>query len=103
MQWAAEGFAIMELYVRGRVESEGQWDPFRNDGLDGVDVIEWLAAQPWSSGKVAQHGGSYPGQNQWMTAVHQPPRCSVFRCAPPGAALAYDCWWLTPWRAAWCA
>eukprot|EP01051_Picozoa_sp_SAG22_P019437 SAG22_NODE_3586_length_1630_cov_1.564337_2_plen_359_part_01 len=36
-------------------------------------MIEWCAAQPWSTGKVASHGGSYPGQNQWMTAVHRPP------------------------------
>lgn len=73
IRWAQEGFAFLEMYVRGRVESEGKWEPFRNDGEDGYDAIEWAAAQPWSSGKVAAQGGSYPGQNQWMTAVLQPP------------------------------
>lgn len=73
MRWAQEGFAILEMYVRGKVESDGKWEPFRNDALDGYDAIEWAAAQPWSSGKVASQGGSYPGQNQWMTAVLQPP------------------------------
>ena len=73
MRFAQEGFAFLEVYVRGKVESEGTWEPFRNDGVDGYDVIEWAAAQEWSSGRVACQGGSYPGQNQWMTAVLQPP------------------------------
>jgi putative CocE/NonD family hydrolase len=71
--FAQAGFAFLEVYVRGKVESEGVWEPFRNDGQDGFDVIEWAAAQPWSTGRVACQGGSYPGQNQWMTAVLQPP------------------------------
>ena len=83
--------AVLEMYVRGRIESEGKWEPFRNDGLDGYDAIEWAAAQPWSSGKVASQGGSYPGQNQWMTAVLQPPSLV---CMKPNVASTslYDNW-----------
>ena len=91
MRWAQDGFAVLEMYVRGRIESEGKWEPFRNDGLDGYDAIEWAAAQPWSSGKVASQGGSYPGQNQWMTAVLQPPSLV---CMKPNVASTslYDNW-----------
>ena len=44
--------------VRGRYESEGKWDPFRNEANDGYDTIEWAAKQPWSNGKVGLEGGS---------------------------------------------
>ncbi len=47
--------------MRGRGDSDGAFEPYRNDGIDGVDVIEWAAAQPWCDGKVATCGGSYPG------------------------------------------
>ena len=51
--------------ARGRHESEGDWEPFRDDFKDGYDTIEWAAVQPWSNGKVGMEGGSYLGQVQW--------------------------------------
>jgi uncharacterized protein len=59
--------------VRGRGDSEGTFDPYRNDGPDGVDVIAWAAAQEWCDGSAATYGGSYPGRIQWLTALHHPP------------------------------
>jgi putative CocE/NonD family hydrolase len=49
------------------------FDPYRADGLDGVDVIAWAAAQGWCDGSVATYGGSYSGRIQWLTALHHPP------------------------------
>ena len=63
--FAQSGFAVVFQDVRGRYESEGKWDPFRNEGRDGYDTIEWAAKQPWSNGKVAMQGGSYLGHVQW--------------------------------------
>ena len=71
--FAAAGYAAVWVDVRGRGDSEGAFEPYRNDGLDGVDVIAWVAAQEWCDGKVATYGGSYPGRIQWLTALHQPP------------------------------
>jgi hypothetical protein len=59
--------------VRGRGDSDGVFVPYRNDGIDGYDAIEWCAAQAWSNGKVGTCGGSYLGRIQWLTALHQPP------------------------------
>ncbi len=59
------GYAVVNTDCRGRYESEGAWDPFRAEGRDGYDVIEWAAKQPWSNGKVATQGGSYLGHVQW--------------------------------------
>lgn len=37
-----------------------------------VDVIEWAAEQPWSSGKVGLLGISYYAGSQWRVAARQP-------------------------------
>lgn len=71
--FAKAGYVAVWVDVRGRGDSEGSFAPYRNDGIDGVDVIAWAAAQEWCDGKVATYGGSYPGQIQWLTALHQPP------------------------------
>ncbi len=67
------GYCTCWVDVRGRGDSDGRFDPYRNDGIDGVDVIAWAAAQEWCDGSVATYGGSYSGRIQWLTALHQPP------------------------------
>ena len=71
--FAENGYVYVAMDVRGRGDSDGTFVPYRNDGQDGYDVIEWCAAQPWSTGKVGTTGGSYLGRIQWLTAVLQPP------------------------------
>jgi putative CocE/NonD family hydrolase len=66
------GYCTCWVDVRGRGDSEGAFDPYRNDGMDGVDVIAWAAAQEWCDGSVATWGGSYSGRIQWLTALHRP-------------------------------
>jgi len=43
------------------------------DGHDGHDVVEWIAAQPWSDGKIGMWGASNQGKIQYATAMTQPP------------------------------
>jgi putative CocE/NonD family hydrolase len=81
--FAANGYAVVNQDVRGRYESEGQWDPFRNEAQDGYDTIEWAAKQPWSNGKVCTEGGSYLGHVQWAAASLTPPHLV---CAFPAVA-----------------
>src|SRR3954471_14178913 len=51
--FAARGYAYAIADCRGRYDSEGEWDPFTPlHKTDGYDLVEWLAEQPWSSGKV---------------------------------------------------
>jgi putative CocE/NonD family hydrolase len=73
IKFAMNGYAVVAQDVRGRYESEGLWEPFRNEGKDGFDTIEWAAAQSFSNGKVASQGGSYNGHNQWQAASLNPP------------------------------
>jgi len=72
-RFAQNGYAVVVQDVRGRYESEGKWEPFRDEAKDGYETIEWAAVQPFSNGKVATQGGSYVGHNQWAAASLNPP------------------------------
>lgn len=88
--FASRGFHFVSLDVRGRGDSDGEFVPFLNNGLDGYDAVEWLARQPWSDGDVVTYGGSYCGFVQWATAAQQPPS---LRAIAPAAAVypGVDC------------
>lgn len=71
------GYVVAIQDCRGRFDSEGAFDTkhFRaqEEGPDGYDTIEWLARQPWSTGKVGTIGISQTGHNQQSAAVLRPP------------------------------
>ncbi|HUA17625.1 MAG TPA: CocE/NonD family hydrolase [Bryobacteraceae bacterium] len=67
------GYAVMLEDVRGRYASEGVFDIFHQEGPDGSDTLNWIAAQPWSDGKVGMIGGSYLGIAQWQLALMNNP------------------------------
>lgn len=67
------GYAVVIQDIRGRFKSAGDFDPYKNEGKDGYDTIEWAAAQPWSDGNIGSFGLSYPGAVQWLAAVENPP------------------------------
>jgi uncharacterized protein len=69
----ARGYAVLLQDVRGRYASEGLFVPYRSEGEDGYDTIEWAAAQSWSNGVVGTWGLSYPGAVQWLAALESPP------------------------------
>ncbi len=71
--FASRGYVFVAQDVRGRGDSAGAFVPYRNEGRDGYDSIEWCANQPWSNGKIGTYGGSYLGRVQWLAAVEQPP------------------------------
>lgn len=76
--WCAQGYAICNPDPRGVSDSDGDsvlWD--RQEGEDCHDLIEWLAAQEWSTGKVAMSGTSYLAVAQWFAAAEQPPHLTA--------------------------
>lgn len=82
------GYVVVTWESRGRFNSAGVFDPHVNEQRDCYDVVEWMAKQPWCSGKVATIGVSYMGQVQLNTAIAQPPHLT---CAVPGLTAA-DLW-----------
>jgi len=104
--FAKNGYVFILVDSRGRGNSEGEFEPFSEDGLDGYDVVEWLARQSWCNGKVAMWGGSYAGFNQWATLKHSPPHLATIvpaAAACPGVDFPtfngiffpYEMQWLT--------
>jgi putative CocE/NonD family hydrolase len=67
------GYAVVLEDARGRFASGGTFEPYRQEGRDGYDTIEWAARQPWSNGVVGTFGLSYPGAVQWLAAMERPP------------------------------
>jgi putative CocE/NonD family hydrolase len=68
--------------LRGTGCSEGTFDFFQpQEAKDGKAVIDWIAQQPWSDGKVGMIGKSYPGITQLFVAEQQP---AALKAIAPG-------------------
>lgn len=69
------GYTVVDVNMRGTGCSGGAFDFFEPlQGLDGYDVIETVARQPWVlHNKVGMLGISYGGISQLFTAQYQPP------------------------------
>lgn len=70
---AGNGFIVAIQDVRGRFASEGRWEPWTHEELDGYDSVQWAATLDGSNGSVGMIGPSYNGNTQWMAAVGRPP------------------------------
>ena len=70
--FASNGFAFLNLDVRGRGDSDGEFVPYFNEGKDGKEIIDWVASQPWSNRRVGTFGSSYSARIQWLTALEHP-------------------------------
>ncbi len=76
--WVSHGYAVVHPDARGAGKSQGDIHAWGSvDGQDGYDVIEWIARQPWSTGKVALHGTSWLAIAQWFIAQTKPPHLSA--------------------------
>jgi uncharacterized protein len=72
--WVQEGYAVVQADVRGMHKSEGHAGVLRAlDAQDYYDLIEWVAARPWCTGRVGPMGVSYLAMSQWRVAALKPP------------------------------
>ncbi|PYS96510.1 MAG: hypothetical protein DMF50_04310 [Acidobacteria bacterium] len=73
---AARGYVCARVDIRGTGQSEGHM-PDREysdqEQQDGMQVIAWLAKQPWSNGNVGEWGISWGGFNSIQMAMRHPP------------------------------
>jgi putative CocE/NonD family hydrolase len=72
--FARRGYAAIRVDMRGNGDSDGLMeDEYTEQELaDAVEVIHWLAAQPWCSGTVGMMGISWGGFNSLQVAALQP-------------------------------
>lgn len=80
MRWpeyyfAERGYVMVRADIRGTGASEGasteMWNPI--EVLDGYDLVEWVAKQPWCDGNVGMWGSSYGGNMAYFVATQNPP------------------------------
>lgn len=77
-RWVPKGYVRVWADVVGTGDSGGCWDYGGNSEKEtGHAIVEWIARQPWSTGKVAMMGGSYNGTTAIATAVTDPPHLTT--------------------------
>lgn len=94
MFFARRGYAVVLVDSRGRNESGGEFRFFfaePHEGHDMFDIVEYIAAQPWSDGKVGTTGLSFAGNNQQTAAILKPPHLTTSIVMDAG----YNYWWRT--------
>ena len=62
------GYNVVIQDVRGRFDSEGEFDIFVGEDADGQATMDWASGQPWFDGALGLWGASYLGYTQWAAA-----------------------------------
>jgi predicted acyl esterase len=76
--YVGEGYAYVHADVRGTGISEGEYRFLdRPEQHDLYDLIEWIAQQPWSNGRVGGIGESYYCMLQWFMGIENPPHLAA--------------------------
>jgi len=76
-----QGYAYVHMDVRGTGRSGGEFRyQCKREQRDLYEVIEWIAVQRWSNGKVGGIGQSYFARSQWFMATQNPPHLA---CVAP--------------------
>ncbi|MGH2828054.1 MAG: CocE/NonD family hydrolase [Actinomycetota bacterium] len=72
------GYTRMYADVVGTGNSGGCYDyGGKREKQTGYDVVEWIADQRWSTGKIAMEGGSYDGTTAIAAATQAPPHLTT--------------------------
>jgi len=73
--FAGHGYAAIRVDMRGNGDSDGlMLDEYaQQEQDDALEVIAWLATQPWCNGKVGMFGISWGGFNALQVAARKPP------------------------------
>ncbi len=72
---AGHGYACVRVDMRGSGDSEGLLadEYLPQEQHDGLDVLRWIASQPWCNGNIGMMGISWGGFNGLQLAALQPP------------------------------
>jgi predicted acyl esterase len=89
----SRGYVGARVDMRGTGRSEGrlpEGEYSEREQLDGVEVIAWLAAQPWSNGTVGMWGISWGGFNSIQLAMRRPPPLKAIIAVDASDDLFHD-------------
>ncbi len=92
IEWfVSRGYCYVHADIRGCGVSEGLWQFHgEKERDDHYDLIEWIARQPWCTGRVGMIGESYYAWTQWAAAATQPPHLVTIVPFDAGADMYRD-------------
>ncbi len=77
-EYVPRGYAVASAHVRGTGASGGCLTVGgEEEAKDGYELVEYLASQPWSTGRIAMMGTSYVGTTPLSTATLAPPHLTT--------------------------
>lgn len=91
--FARRGFVCARVDIRGFGTSEGiptDREYSEQEQADGLQIISWLAHQPWSNGNVGMMGISWSGFNSLQMAMRNPPELKAILAVDATAELFHD-------------
>ncbi len=90
--FAANGYAGVRVDIRGTGDSEGllldEYLPLEQ--RDAIEIIDWIAAQPWCDGNLGMMGISWGGIVGLQAATHRPPALKAVIAVGASADRYYD-------------
>jgi predicted acyl esterase len=87
------GYVCARVDIRGFGNSEGvptDREYSEQEQLDGLQIISWLAHQPWSNGNVGMMGISWSGFNSLQMAMRHAPELKAIIAVDATAELFHD-------------
>ncbi|NJD11409.1 MAG: CocE/NonD family hydrolase [Gemmatimonadetes bacterium] len=87
LDYVRRGYAYVEQNERGHFFSEGNYDILGPPRTDGYDALSWIAAQPWSNGRVGTIGCSSTAEWQMGVAALGNPAFSAMIAQGFGAGV----------------
>ena len=91
--FARRGYVCARVDIRGFGTSEGvptDREYSEQEQADGLQIISWLARQPWSNGDVGMMGISWSGFNALQMAMLHPPELKAILAVDATAELFHD-------------
>ncbi|MBK8323942.1 MAG: CocE/NonD family hydrolase [Betaproteobacteria bacterium] len=85
--FARSGYAALVQDLRGTGDSGGEPFPWRDAESDGAATLDWIAAQPWSNGRVGTFGCSALGETQFVLAKRNHPAHAAMIASGAGGAV----------------
>jgi hypothetical protein len=82
---ASHGYVGVVAFTRGKRTQGQDLVPYQRDGEDARAVINWIAKQPWSDGRVGMYGERYSGFTPWAAAKRMPPALKAIATSAPTA------------------
>ncbi|MDX1492840.1 MAG: CocE/NonD family hydrolase, partial [Longimicrobiales bacterium] len=84
------GYAVVYQDVRGRYDSEGEYQKYLDDAPDGYDTCAWIVEQEWCDGRIGTKGLSYAAHTQAALASAGAPGVAAMFLDSGGFSNSYQ-------------